>query len=125
MLIDSSRMCWDTDKLEQVFLPRDVEIIIQIPLSTRQPSDRLIWIGTAKSAYHLLLHERQRSLESSRWRPPDLGIYKVNIGICMDSNSMKVGVGILFEILVVLWQLQCSTKWRDVMINSSFKLLWY
>jgi hypothetical protein len=27
LLIDSTRMCWDTDKLEQVFLPRDVEII--------------------------------------------------------------------------------------------------
>ncbi len=35
--------------------------------------------------------------DSSRWRPPDFGTYKVNIGIRMGSNSMKVGVGILIR----------------------------
>jgi hypothetical protein len=71
LLIDSTRMCWDTDKLEQVFLPKDVEIIKQIPLSTRQLRDRLIWTGrekgifTVKSAYHLLLHDRKGLLEST------------------------------------------------------------
>jgi hypothetical protein len=70
-LIDHDLKCWNSDLLEQVFLPRDVEIIKQIPLSKRSPSDRLIWTGTSngnfsvRSAYHLLLHEQERMLESS------------------------------------------------------------
>jgi hypothetical protein len=62
-LIDGNSMCWVVDKLEQMFLPRDVEIIKQIPLSLRKPRDKLIWTGTksgnfsVKSAYSLLLHQ--------------------------------------------------------------------
>jgi hypothetical protein len=69
-LIDHDLKCWNSELLEQVFLPRDVEIIKQIPLSKRSPSDRLIWTGTSNgnfsvhSAYHLLLHEQERMLES-------------------------------------------------------------
>ena len=70
-LIDHDLMCWNTDLLEQVLLPRDMEIIKQIPLSKRKSSDRLIWIGTSngkftvRSAYYLLLHEQDRVLEST------------------------------------------------------------
>jgi hypothetical protein len=46
-LIDHDLMCWNTDLLGQVLLPRDVEIIKQITLSKRRPSDRLIWTGTS------------------------------------------------------------------------------
>lgn len=44
-LIDGNLMRWDVDTLEQVFLPRDVEIIKQISLSIRRPCDRLIRTG--------------------------------------------------------------------------------
>jgi hypothetical protein len=62
-LIDENSRCWDVDSLKQMFLPRDVEIIKQIPLSLRRPRDKLIWTGTksgiftVKSAYNFLLHQ--------------------------------------------------------------------
>ena len=70
-LIDHDLKCWNIDLLGQGLLPRDVEIIKQITLSKRRPSDRLIWTGTSnvkftvRSAYHLLLHEQDRVLEST------------------------------------------------------------
>ncbi len=70
-LIDGNSMCWDVDKLKQMFLPRDVEIINQIPLSLRRPRDKLIWTGTksryftVKSAYSLLLHQSKGDLGAS------------------------------------------------------------
>ena len=70
-LIDKDQMCWDMEKLRSVFLPRDVEIIQQIPLSSRRPCDRQIWTGTrsgrfiVRSAYHLLLHQQSSGEGSS------------------------------------------------------------
>ena len=70
-LIDNDQMCWDIEKLRSVFLPRYVEIIQQIPLSSRRPCDRQIWTGTrsgkftVRSAYHLLLHQRSNGEGSS------------------------------------------------------------
>ena len=70
-LIVENYMRWDVDKLEQMFLPRDVEIIKQIPLSLRRPRDKLIWTGTksgnftVKSAYSLLLHQSRDDSGSS------------------------------------------------------------
>jgi hypothetical protein len=57
--------------LKEIFLLRDVEVIKQIPLSSRNPRDKLIWTGTTngrfsvKSAYHLLLGEANSSSGSS------------------------------------------------------------
>jgi hypothetical protein len=70
-LIVENDMRWDEDKLEQMFLPRDVEIIKQIPLSLRRPRDKLIWTGTksgnftVRSAYSLLLHQSRDDSGSS------------------------------------------------------------
>ena len=70
-LIDRNVMRWNLDKLEQLFLPRDVAIIKQIPLSVRRPRDKLIWTGTksgnftVKSAYSLLLHQSSVASGSS------------------------------------------------------------
>ena len=70
-LIDNDKMCWDIEKLRSVFLSRDVEIIQQILLSRRRPSDRQIWTGTRSgrftvcSAYQLLLHQRGQGEGSS------------------------------------------------------------
>jgi hypothetical protein len=70
-LIIETDMRWDEDKLEQMFLPRDVDIIKQIPLSLRRPRDKLIWTGTksgnftVRSAYSLLLHQSRDDSGSS------------------------------------------------------------
>lgn len=51
---------WDEDVLKDVMNDRDRELIIQIPLSANQQSDRLVWsnekpgIYSVKSAYHLI-----------------------------------------------------------------------
>jgi hypothetical protein len=61
-LINQNSMCWNVPLLQEIFLPRDIELIIKIPLSHQRPRDTLIWIGTnkglftMKSAYHMLLH---------------------------------------------------------------------
>ena len=63
-LIDNDLMVWDVVKLRLGFLPRDMEIIQQIPLSRRRPKDRQIWMATrngiftVKSAYQLLLRQQ-------------------------------------------------------------------
>ena len=31
----------------------------------------------------------------NRWRPPELGNYKVNLGFCLNLSSKVVGVGFL------------------------------
>jgi hypothetical protein len=65
-LIHQDSMTWNVPLLEQTFLPRDVEIIQQIPLSLRRPVDRFIWAGTkkgvftVKSAYQLQLAAQHR-----------------------------------------------------------------
>ena len=71
LLIDENVMQWNLEKLEQLLLPRDVEIIKQIPLSVRRPRDKLIWTGTksgnfsVKSAYNLLLNQSNDAQGSS------------------------------------------------------------
>ena len=70
-LIDVNLMRWNVNSLKEIFLPRDVEIIKQIPLSFRSPRDKLIWTGTpngkfsVRSAYHLLFGETNSSSGSS------------------------------------------------------------
>jgi hypothetical protein len=56
-------MQWNTNLINQIFMPRDAEIIKAIPLSHRRPNDLLIWTGkkrgvfTVKSAYQRLLSQ--------------------------------------------------------------------
>uniref|UniRef100_A0A2N9H9Z1 Reverse transcriptase domain-containing protein n=2 Tax=Fagus sylvatica TaxID=28930 RepID=A0A2N9H9Z1_FAGSY len=69
-LIIRESMCWNVPLLENIFLPRDVELIRQIPLSIRRPPDIRIWNGTkkgvltVKSAYHFL-RTQQTNVEAS------------------------------------------------------------
>jgi hypothetical protein len=70
-LIDDNLMTWKVNLLKEIFLPRDVDVIKQIPLSLRNPCDKLIWTGTTngkfsvKSAYYLLLGEANSSSGST------------------------------------------------------------
>uniref|UniRef100_A0A2N9HZ73 Reverse transcriptase domain-containing protein n=1 Tax=Fagus sylvatica TaxID=28930 RepID=A0A2N9HZ73_FAGSY len=51
----------DCEKIQAAFLPYDADAILQIPLSSRSPPDKLIWHATkngkysVRSGYHLLL----------------------------------------------------------------------
>jgi hypothetical protein len=124
-LIDHDLKCWNSELLEQVFLPRDVEIIKQIPLSKRSPSDRLIWTGTSngnfsvRSAYHLLLHEQERMLESlSR-----------GLGESQQLWSAIWSARVQPKIRVFMWRacldiLPTRTKLFDRGILSSFSCQW-
>ena len=61
-LINQDTMSWNVPLLHEIFLPRDIKMIIKIPLSMRRSRDILVWTGTSKgvftvrSAYHMLLH---------------------------------------------------------------------
>ncbi|KAK9993995.1 hypothetical protein SO802_023698 [Lithocarpus litseifolius] len=60
-LIDSDRIAWRTEVVQQLFLPHEVEIILGILLSARRPDDRIIWARTpsgtftTSSAYKMLV----------------------------------------------------------------------
>jgi hypothetical protein len=41
--IDETAACWKVEKLQQFFLPMDIEIIRRIPLSTRRHDDFWSW----------------------------------------------------------------------------------
>ena len=59
-LIDKEAGCWKEDLVRRTFMPLDADIILQLPLCTSWPEDRLCWHFTSngfysvKSAYHLL-----------------------------------------------------------------------
>uniref|UniRef100_A0A2N9IE72 Reverse transcriptase zinc-binding domain-containing protein n=1 Tax=Fagus sylvatica TaxID=28930 RepID=A0A2N9IE72_FAGSY len=65
-LIDRETMSWKVSELERIFIPRDVEAILQIPLSKRRPNDMMIWAVTmkgnftVKSAYQLLRSQQSQ-----------------------------------------------------------------
>ncbi|XP_062014305.1 uncharacterized protein LOC133730800 [Rosa rugosa] len=58
-LIDPETRDWMVDWLEELFFPEEVELITKIPLSLRNPADRLIWhydkhgLYNVKSGYHV------------------------------------------------------------------------
>ena len=69
--IDVEKRCWDSDLLNQAFLPFEVEEIAEIPLSVRLPKDKQVWVETsngfftAKSAYRVALElEANREMGS-------------------------------------------------------------
>ncbi|KAL4614417.1 hypothetical protein ACB092_07G052900 [Castanea dentata] len=60
-LIDQDRVAWKTKVVQQMFLPHEADIILDIPLSIRRPDDRIIWahmpsgMFTTCSAYKMLV----------------------------------------------------------------------
>jgi hypothetical protein len=65
-LHDTMTVSWNTELLEQYFLPMDIEIIKAIPLSTRRMGDRWAWhyekngMLTIQMMYRLLVHTKKR-----------------------------------------------------------------
>ena len=60
-LIDEDTKRWKVDTLKSIFLPFEVETILNIPLSHYLPEDKIIWVGnnkgvfSVKSAYYMAL----------------------------------------------------------------------
>lgn len=60
-LIDENTKRWKVDTLKSLFLPFEVETILNIPLSYNLPEDKIIWVGnkrgefSVKSAYYIAL----------------------------------------------------------------------
>jgi hypothetical protein len=66
-LIDQSSATWDKEKLEQFFLPMDIEVISNIPICTRRQDDFWAWLYekrgyfSVRSAYRMLVVNKQRN----------------------------------------------------------------
>jgi hypothetical protein len=66
-LMRGSPLEWDSEKIRASFLPYDADAILQIPISSSSPPDKLIWHATrdgkysVRSEYHILLQEVQNS----------------------------------------------------------------
>ena len=47
-LIDEDSKRWKVDTLKSLFLPFEVERILNIPLSYSLPEDKIIWVGNKR-----------------------------------------------------------------------------
>ena len=60
-LIDEDTKRWRRDRLDEIFLPFEVETILNIPISHHLPKDSIIWMGNKKRNFlceeHLLCHQ--------------------------------------------------------------------
>nr|POE73187.1 putative ribonuclease h protein [Quercus suber] len=74
------KMVWNSATLQQLFNPRDAELIHSIPLSTRPVEDVLIWpftptgSYTVKSGYRFLY--KSQSLDNNDYQPVDNTLWK-------------------------------------------------
>ena len=93
--IDVEKRCWDSDLLNQAFLPFEVEEIARIPLSVRLPKDKQVWVETSndffivRSAYRVALE-----LEANK-----------EMGSCSDESN-------LHQFWKRLWSIQIAHKIR-------------
>ncbi len=117
-------MTWKIDLLHEIFCPRDVELILQIPLSCRRPADVLIWAGTkrgtfsVKSAYRLQSanHNSQAASSSSSASAQSLwsAIWAVQV-----SPKVKLFVWKACQNII-----PTQTKLFEKGITHSFSCLW-
>ena len=50
-LIDIDTRRWRKDRLDNIFLPFEVETILNIPISYHIPKDSIIWVGNKKGIF--------------------------------------------------------------------------
>ena len=50
-LIDEATKRWKVDTLKSLFLPFEVETILNIPLNYNLPEDKIIWVGNKKGVF--------------------------------------------------------------------------
>ncbi|GJN02011.1 hypothetical protein PR202_ga19322 [Eleusine coracana subsp. coracana] len=67
LLIDATTATWHRQRLEELFTARDIEVILQIPLSTRRQEDFWSWhyekngVFSMRSAYRMLVNNREHA----------------------------------------------------------------
>ncbi|PNT61483.1 hypothetical protein BRADI_5g15730v3 [Brachypodium distachyon] len=70
---------WDVGKLEQFFLPMNVEVIRSIPLSTRRQDDVWAWHFEKNGVFMVRSAYRLTRQPAPRWLPPPAGCTKINV----------------------------------------------
>ncbi|XP_024162452.1 uncharacterized protein LOC112169623 [Rosa chinensis] len=103
---------WNESKVRSIFTPEDVEAILAIPLSSRQPEDRLTWhferkgMFTVKSAYHFAFSKNASTL------PPSVMANQAAIGFLVrDANGnfvSAIGKPVIFETDCLVLQQQLT-----------------
>nr|POE53103.1 putative ribonuclease h protein [Quercus suber] len=94
-LIDPESTTWKVDQVQQLFTPLDAKLILNMPLSARRPTDRLIWsytpmgVFTTQSAYKMLANSAMANNASSSNPNPQKqfwsGLWKLQV-----PDKMKV-----------------------------------
>ena len=100
-LIDTDTKRWRKDRLENIFLPFEVETILSIPISFHLPEDSIIWVGnkkrsfSVKSAYYVA----RRILEKEDHGESSLG------DVCAPLWKRMWLLNILEKIRIFAWRL--------------------
>ena len=74
-LIDTDTKRWRRDRLENIFLPFEVETILNIPISYHLPEDSIIWVGNKKWSFSVksVYYVARRILEKEGHGTSSLG----------------------------------------------------
>ena len=68
-LISHDVAAWKTQVIDTIFLPNEAKLIKSIPLSSRLPEDKLVWVATPNglftvwSAYRLAMKKSRQAIE--------------------------------------------------------------
>ncbi|KAA8530045.1 hypothetical protein F0562_004754 [Nyssa sinensis] len=91
-------MRWDFDKLTSFFLPREVEDIRRIPLGLKPTLDKLIWHFSSNKIFSVKCRVVVNFLSDvmvgkSKWKAPEVGLFKLNIDGSWSDSDGRGGVG--------------------------------
>uniref|UniRef100_A0A2N9GDB5 Reverse transcriptase domain-containing protein n=1 Tax=Fagus sylvatica TaxID=28930 RepID=A0A2N9GDB5_FAGSY len=102
-LIDPDLRVWKTGLIKELFLPHEATVILGIPLSHHCTTDSLIWGATQNGVYTKpklrdpQLPKQPTSTEITKWKPPELGRYRVNYDGAVFRDSDEAGIGVIIR----------------------------
>ena len=109
-LVDVDRRGWDAERVRNMFLPYEADLILSMPISARLPADSRIWAWSSngsfivKSAYNVA----QKMLK-------DEGCSREEGGTS-DSSGMR-------EIWRIAWRLNCANKIKHLFWRACKNIL--
>ena len=77
-LIDVDTRRWRKNRLDSIFLPFEVETILNIPISHHLPEDSIIWMGNKKGKSLQLEEDRHKLISTGKKMPINLVIFGKN-----------------------------------------------
>lgn len=135
-LVDPISKSWNVDLLNSLFLPFEVDHILEIPISHRLSEDLLCWdlekngVYSVRSAYRALIGDVWRGMEEAPsdvtdfwkviWSAAFLPRVKLFVGKLALMRCLLKWVFINVSLLFVLY-VECVTMWK----NQSSMLLLY